>query len=191
MSAALDAVWLEAGWGPRRASPVADHDPPLLFSLRWPQAWLVDELHVGDRVASSADSPLGRLRAWERVPAAIANQRVRLALPRDDGSEVVLLGTLSASLADVGELPPVGELGDDARAVTSAHYPGVRIGSLRAAALGDAGPYVEMRVLRVMLTTPYGLLALVFTALQPEFYDVMETMFDAVAQTARLDPCAF
>jgi hypothetical protein len=81
-------------------------------------------------------------------------------------------------------------MGDDAVAVTGGHYPGLRVRSLRAAALGDAGPYVEMRVVRFMLTTPYGLLGLAFTALAPEFFDVMEAMFDSVAQTVRLDPCA-
>jgi hypothetical protein len=156
MSAALDAAWQDAGWGPREATPVAGHDPPLLFSLRWPQAWQVDELDA------EAQSP-----TW------ITTQRVRLALPREEGGHVVLLGALTVSLADVGEPPPVA-----------------RTSSVRTAPLGDGGPSVEMLVVRFMLTTPYGLLSLAFTALQPQFYDVMEAMFDSVAQTARLDPCA-
>ncbi len=203
MSATLDAAWLQAGWGPRRGRPVADQDPPLLFSSRWPRAWQVDELRTGRElragrelrpgreVAPAGDSPLGRLAAWDRVPAAIVTQRVRLALPvpgDDGGSSVVLLGALSVSLADVGELPPAAELGFDAQTVTGAHYPGVRVRSVRAATVGDAGVAVEMRVVRFMLTTPHGLLVLAFSAVQPDFYDVMEAMFDAVAQTARLDP---
>jgi hypothetical protein len=174
VSAALEAAWQDAGWGPRRASPVVGHDPPLLFSLRWPDGWKVDELQGGDDGAPSADSPLGRLRVWGAGPAAITTQRVTLRLPRPGRPDFQLLATLSASLADVGDLPEDG----------------VRVRSTRPVTLGDDLPSLEVLVVRHMLQTPFGVLALAFSALQPDFYDVLEPLFERVAQTVRLDPCA-
>jgi hypothetical protein len=187
VSAAVEAAWQDAGWGDRRASQVPGHD--LLFSLRWPLGWHADGLQRATGGEQSADSPLGRLRGWAAVPAAIATHRIRLALPRTGAPDVVLLAALSASLAGVGELPSAAEMGDDAQAASVGEYRGLRIASVRAAALGDAGPYVEMHIVRYLLETPRGLLALAFSALQPAFYDVLEPMFDAVAETVRLDPC--
>ncbi|HET9125372.1 MAG TPA: hypothetical protein VFN65_10845 [Solirubrobacteraceae bacterium] len=171
---ALEVAWQDAGWGPRRASPLAEHDPPLLFSLRWPAPWQVDEFRV-DRTGA---------------PWVIVTQRARLTLPRDGAPDMVLLAALSVSLADAGAPPPVSEMGDHARPVAGAHHVGVRTSAVRTAAIGAAGPRLEVRVVRFMLSTPYGVLALAFTAPQPQFYDVMEPMFDHIAQTARLDPCA-
>jgi hypothetical protein len=57
-------------------------------------------------------------------------------------------------------------------------------------ALGDEGPSLEVLVVRRMLHTSSGVLALAFTALQPDFYDVLEPLFDRVTQTVRLDPYA-
>jgi hypothetical protein len=65
-------------------------------------------------------------------------------------------GDMTEDLAVVGEPPPAAELGDDAEALTAGHYPGLRLRSGRAAALDDGGPYLEMRVVRFMLTTPHG-----------------------------------
>ncbi len=174
MSVALEAAWQEAGWGPRRASPVTGHDPPLLFSLRWPEGWQVQELRGGHGGTPSADSPLGRLRLWGAGPDAITTQRVTLRLPRPGRADFQLLATLSASLADVGDLPADG----------------VRVRSTRPVTLGDDLPSLEVLVVRHMLQTPFGVLALAFSALQPDFYDVLEPLFERVAQTVRLDPCA-
>jgi hypothetical protein len=174
VSAALEAAWEDAGWGPRYASPVAAHDPPLLFSLRWPQGWHVDELQGADGGAPSVDSPLGRLRAWGAGPAAITTQRLTLRLPRPGRPDFPLLATLSASLADVDDLPPDGVCARSRRPVTLT---------------GDL-PSLDVLVVRHMRQTPFGVLALAFSAVQPDFYDVLEPVFEQVAQTVRLDPCA-
>jgi hypothetical protein len=170
--------------------PVPASRPPLLFSLRWPAEWDVDEPASSGDVLPPGGSALGRLRAWVRTSAAITTQRLTLRLPRPGEGVFVVAAALSVALADVGELPPAEEMGDGATEVTAGGYEGMRIRSLRAAPPADSGPAPRMLVVRFMLSTPVGMLALAFSAAQPDFYDLLEPLFDQVADTVRLDPFA-
>jgi hypothetical protein len=111
-------------------------------------------------------------------------------LPRNGAPDFVLVAALSASLADVGELPPAAQAGDDARAVTTGDYAGLCIRSTRTArpAPGEPGQAVEVLVVRYLLQTPFGGLALAFSASAPDFHDVLEPLFAGIAETVRLDP---
>src|SRR5262249_7209013 len=121
------------------------------------------------------DGPVERLRVWSRTPGAIVNQRLAMRLPRPGAPDFRLVASLSVSLAEVSdELPGPGSR--------------LWLRSTREGALGETGTAVQILVVRHLLATEHGVLALAFSAAQPQFYDVLEPLFSHVAQTVRLDP---
>lgn len=188
-----DRVWSDAGWGPRLASPVPDHDPPLLFSLRWPQGWEADTLHAHPPAprepapAGGEVSPLDRLRAWYEMSGAVITQRLTLCLSPDGGPQFPLTAALSVTLAELGAPPPPDEIDAEAQPVTIGGLSGVRIRSVRPAPLGEASMVVVL-VVRYLLETAQGTLGVAFAAPQAAFHDVLEPVFDDVIETVQLHP---
>lgn len=189
-----EEVWREAGWGPRLAWPVPDPAADLLFSLRLPDGWTAEDLVVPDSAfedsaaaddhAAAAESAL---RSWQTMPGSITAQRLCRLLPRPGGPGMPLLATLTATHAELQEPPDLSPGGEHAAPVRLGPMTGWAFTATRAVRRAGAAP-LSVLVVRYLLATEYGSLAVSFSSPQRPFHDVLAKLFGDVAQTLRLEP---
>lgn len=183
-----EQVWREAGWGPRLAWPVPDDRVPgLALSLRLPAGWTADELvapdPAGHRDAVAAEAAL---RSWQAMPGSITAQRLCRFLPRPDGPDVPLLATLTATHASLAEPPALSPDGERAAPVRIGPMTGWVFTATRSVRRGTGSP-LSVLVVRYLLATEYGSLAVSFSSPQGAFHDVLGKVFRDVAETLVLD----